>query len=470
MTYLAKRKRNCLKKAMVGLLLSSTICAQAQVAPFKKGDRVVFTGNSITDGGHYHSYIWLYYMTRFPNERIDVFNAGIGGDVAEQMYQRLDDDVFSHKPTVVTLTFGMNDAGYYDFLKPKPQADSIAKERIKQSYNSYQKIEKRFQDQPNVKKIIIAGSPYDETVKKPNNYFPGKAKAMQEIVSFQQASAQKNNWGFVDFFHPMTDINSREQAKDSTFTLGGGDRIHPSNNGHMVMAYLFLKTQGFAGKDVADITVDAQKKTVSQQVNCKVSGLQTSSTNGIRFQYLANALPYPVDTVPRGWMETKSQADGLQLVPFTQEMNREMLTVKGLQASKLYELMIDTINVGSFTGAAFDSGINLATIDKTPEYKQAMEVMYLNEERWEIERKLRQYYWMEFSFFREKGLLFADNQAALDTLNANMQKNIFLGGSRDSYLRAMHPEVRDTWRQEMALLVDKIYTLNKPKEHIISIL
>ena len=29
------------------------------VKPFKEGERAVFLGNSITDGGHYHSYIWL---------------------------------------------------------------------------------------------------------------------------------------------------------------------------------------------------------------------------------------------------------------------------------------------------------------------------------------------------------------------------------------------------------------------------
>ena len=56
------------------------------VKPFKEGERAVFLGNSITDGGHYHSYIWLYYMTRFPDMPIRVFNGGIGGDTAyEQM-------------------------------------------------------------------------------------------------------------------------------------------------------------------------------------------------------------------------------------------------------------------------------------------------------------------------------------------------------------------------------------------------
>ena len=192
---------NCMKKInsfiLVFLISISFLQSNAQVAPFKKGDRVVFTGNSITDGGHYHSYIWLYYMTRFPNERIDVFNAGIGGDVAGQIYQRLDDDVFSHNPTVVTLTFGMNDVGYYDFLKP--QADSFAKARIKESYNNFLKIEDKLKAHSNVKKILIASSPYDETVKKPNNYFPGKSKAMLEVVNFQEKSAKENNWGICRF-------------------------------------------------------------------------------------------------------------------------------------------------------------------------------------------------------------------------------------------------------------------------------
>ena len=31
---------------------------------------MVFVGNSITHGGHYHSFIWLYYMTRFPDKPI----------------------------------------------------------------------------------------------------------------------------------------------------------------------------------------------------------------------------------------------------------------------------------------------------------------------------------------------------------------------------------------------------------------
>ena len=60
-------------------IVSASLIAQ-QVSPFKKNDRVVFLGNSITEAGYYHSYIWLYYMTRFPNMPLKVIGAGVGGD------------------------------------------------------------------------------------------------------------------------------------------------------------------------------------------------------------------------------------------------------------------------------------------------------------------------------------------------------------------------------------------------------
>ena len=78
--------------AIVPLLVFQTISAQ-QVSPFKEGDRVVFLGNSITDGGRYHSFIWLYYMTRFPDMPLTIMNAGIGGDTAYDMNKRLDGDI-----------------------------------------------------------------------------------------------------------------------------------------------------------------------------------------------------------------------------------------------------------------------------------------------------------------------------------------------------------------------------------------
>ncbi len=101
-----------MKRILLSLAAALCMCASAAaqtVAPFKDGDRAVFLGNSITDGGHYHSYIWLSRSTRFPYMDLRVMNAGIGGETAGDMYKRLDGDVFSKRPTVLTVTFGMND-------------------------------------------------------------------------------------------------------------------------------------------------------------------------------------------------------------------------------------------------------------------------------------------------------------------------------------------------------------------------
>ena len=107
---------------LAAALLAGMAAPAQTIAPFKDGDRVVYLGNSITDGGHYHSYIWLYYMTRFPEMNLRMYNAGIGGETAGGMFKRLDGDVFSKRPTVLTVTFGMNDTGYMEYNGDNPEA------------------------------------------------------------------------------------------------------------------------------------------------------------------------------------------------------------------------------------------------------------------------------------------------------------------------------------------------------------
>ena len=105
-------------------MLSVFVCGNAQKtpSPFQRGDRVVFLGNSITEGGHYHSYIWLYYITHFPDMRMRMYSAGTGGDSSWDMLERIEEDVYGKNPTVVTATFGMNDSGYFEYNDDNPTA------------------------------------------------------------------------------------------------------------------------------------------------------------------------------------------------------------------------------------------------------------------------------------------------------------------------------------------------------------
>ncbi|MDB5006703.1 MAG: hypothetical protein JWP45_1096 [Mucilaginibacter sp.] len=264
--------------------LTGIVKAQT-VQPFQQGDRVVFTGNSITDGGHYHSYIWLYYLTHYPGRRITIFNAGIGGDVAQQIFERLDSDVFAHKPTVMTLTFGMNDTGYQNLKGDK--ADSVYNAKVAASLKSFALIEAKLAAHPEVKKIMISSPPYDETSKIKINTLLKKNAAILRIAAGQQKAAASNNWGYVDFNGSLTQVSLHEQQRDSLFTFNNADRIHPTNDGQMVMTYAFLKAQGLAGKKVAGVVINAPAKKVERAENCTITQPEIS-TAVIKINYLAN--------------------------------------------------------------------------------------------------------------------------------------------------------------------------------------
>jgi lysophospholipase L1-like esterase len=519
-----------MKKVFAVLLLIAAIATtNAQVAPFKAGDRIAFVGNSITEQGYYESYIWLYYMLHFPGRRIVIFNRGIGGDVAKQIYERFDDDILSSDPTVIVLTFGMNDSGYFEYLKGN--ADSVARVHVADSRHYFDLIVERLKKLPNIKKVIILGSPFDETVKLKSAVFPGKVQAMEQIAAFQAEAAKANHWGLVDFLHPMTEIDLREQKQDSTFTLTGNDRIHPGNSGHFVMAWLFLKAQGLANLPVADIVVDAKSGKLDRAENCRITNLVVSAakpvdrvspgvkqagppTSGsnpadpvasgmkqaelvasgmkradhvasgaepagpgartsaghsvMHFDYLANSLPFPVDTVPRLWGNPHRQSEALPVMPFYSEFNREMLRVNGLSSGD-YELTIDGRPIAQFTAEELGEGVNLAKLPNTPEYEQAMAVLQLNEERMGLESKLRQYSWLQYDYLRGIGRKFNDDLVTMDSVNDKSAKDWFVASKRDNYRAARYPAVRAAWEKEIKMLVDDIYTVNQPKTHHIEI-
>jgi hypothetical protein len=233
------------------------------------------------------------------------------------------------------------------------------------------------------------------------------------------------------------------------------------------MAYLFLKAQGLANHPVADVEVNAKNLRVLKSGNCKITKM-TGNADSVSFYYLAQSLPYPPDTLPRGWGNHKSQADGLKLVPFTNEFNQELLKVRGLKDGN-YKLMIDGQPIGSRTAKELEDGVNLADIKSTPEYQQAVQIQQLNEERWDIERRIREYKWMEYDFLKGKNMLYQDGVAAMDTVNKYAQKDLFVNGNKDNFTRARFKNLRDAWQKEMDVLVDEIYAINKPQNRHVTI-
>ena len=185
------------------------------------------------------------------------------------------------------------------------------------------------------------------------------------------------------------------------------------------------------------------------------------SPDQVSFTYLANSLPYPIDASHYN-NELHTQADALKVIPFMDEMNYEGLVVEGL-SDGYYLLKIGGKTIARLTAGELKRGVNLASYSNTPQNEQAQQVRQLNEQRWFMEREMREYYWMEYNLMRDKGLLWASNEAAVKTLLENRKTNPFVNMLKDYWLRFMYKSVRDDNENEQRELVERIYKMNKPQ-------
>src|SRR4029077_5699237 len=94
----------------VTLVSSSRVRAEDFALP--AGDTVVVPGDSLTAARTYGKIIENYTLLRYPDRKVRFVNAGAGGDTAAGGLARLERDVLVHKPTVVTVAYGINDIGW----------------------------------------------------------------------------------------------------------------------------------------------------------------------------------------------------------------------------------------------------------------------------------------------------------------------------------------------------------------------
>ena len=91
----------------------------------KKGDRIVFFGDSITAGGvgktGYITVMKEYLNARHPDLKLELIGAGVSGNKVPDLQSRLDKAVLARKPTIVFIYIGINDVWHSDFGKGTPK-------------------------------------------------------------------------------------------------------------------------------------------------------------------------------------------------------------------------------------------------------------------------------------------------------------------------------------------------------------
>lgn len=122
-----------------GLIVCVSTLAHAAdgKTPLKKGDRIVFLGDSITQGGGGKTgYITLIQQAldeKHKDLALKTVNAGISGNKVPDLQRRVERDVIKRKPNIVFIYIGINDVwhGLRGKGTPKDQFEAGLREVIK---------------------------------------------------------------------------------------------------------------------------------------------------------------------------------------------------------------------------------------------------------------------------------------------------------------------------------------------------
>ena len=344
--------------AVAATVIPAVAPAHGQEWPLPAGvNRVVFLGDSITYGGRYIDYVEAYFLTRFPDRRVELLNLGLpsettsglsepshaGGDFPRpDVHERLARVLERTKPDLVIACYGMND-GIYQPLSE----DRFARYRV-----GIQRL---------VDRVKAAGVPL---ILLTPPVFDVPTDPYHEVLSHYAAwlmDQRKIGWRVFDVQSPMEQHLAARRAQTLDYLLAR-DHIHPNPFGHWLIAQSLLVGLGSpANVDEAVIDFDSQKV-----VRGRVTELMTEQ-EGIRFRWFSRR-PMPFD--PQ-WDE-KSAA----LEQIADRLDRHRLVVRGVPADQ-YRLYEDTVLLGTVTRQELKAGVDMLRFSKLSANQQGGDVLKL---------------------------------------------------------------------------------------------
>ena len=361
-------------------LTSPALAADDKPFALKNGDRVVFFGDSITDQRLYTTFIETYVVTRFPKMDVTFVHSGWSGDRVTgggggPIDTRLERDVFSYKPTVVTVMLGMNDAGVRAF-----------DDKIFETYaKGYEHIVESVKEHiPGVRMTLVRPSPYDDVTREPK-FDGGYNAVLVRYGDFIEKLAKKHDLDVADLNGPVVEATKKAFASDPKDAEKlNPDRIHPGLGGQLLMAAALLKDwHAPALVSRTEVKIEGDVLVVKgSHTNFEESSLSGGLPSWTQRDFV---LPFPINLKdPVVDLAVRSSS-------VVQDLDEQPLKVIGL-ADGEYVLKIDGAAVGTFTSTQFEKGVNLAVLP-TPMARQAAEVHQLtlahNDLHWTRWRQLQ---------------------------------------------------------------------------------
>jgi len=315
--------------AFFALLVTLFVAVVAMATPLPDGTRLVFLGDSITEQLTYTRYVMNYFALRYPDVKISFRNAGWSGDTAPGGMERLQRDVLSLKPTVVTICFGMNDGGYASF-------DQDRYDRYIKSMTGLVQTLKEH----GMRVVLLTPGVVDEDIdnKGYNDTLTRYAQGVKELAASEQVAV-------FDINALMGDVQARAKRDHPKFTMIP-DSVHPDPPGQALMAYGLLKALGADGP-AASVTIDASTRGVASD-RALVKNLRVTPQS-VTFTRIDRAFPTYFDP------EAVAVYD---YAPIQQDLNQYPFQVTGLQSGD-WKLTVDDVEVGVFSADNLATGVDL---------------------------------------------------------------------------------------------------------------
>lgn len=292
---------------MLWMLLVLAGLLRAEV-PVKPGERILFLGDSITQGGTYVAMIDAAVIASAPDVKQDIISAGLASETVSglsetghadgkfprpDVHERLDRVLAGAKPKLVLACYGMN-CGVYMPLKEerfKAYRDGITKlrEKVIAAGARIIHLTPPVYDPEPIKERTDPSGAEGADFKKP---FTGYNEVL-DAYSNWLISQRANGWEVIDIHGPMKKALAEGRAKDPKFYLSK-DGVHPGTEGHAIMAQGVLDAWGIK-LSAADIATKAEYAELWKAVQAKQNLLKAAwlSSTGHKRPGVAPGLPLP---------------------------------------------------------------------------------------------------------------------------------------------------------------------------------
>jgi lysophospholipase L1-like esterase len=368
------------------LILAPLLAPQGLLGdePFflKGGERIVFFGDSITQGGLYVDYVEAFLLTRFPDKRFTLINHGISSETISGTSEtdhlprrphalpRFTRDVANWRPEVVVACFGMNDGNYHPF-------DDARFAKYKTGVRA---LIERTRDEAGARLVLLTPPPFDpyrRTVVDPNaKEFGYKYPAVDydrtlESYSRWLLTLRSDKIVVADVHAAMAEHLARRREQRVSFALAD-DGVHPNATGHWLMAQTLLLAW-HAPALCAEARIDAKG------LKAETGEIRDLRREGDSVEATWHApLPMPYDPA---W-----DPQSIALEDVSHRLNRYRLSVVGLDAPR-YRLRArfaedsEDIEVGEFARDDLAKGLDVTTLTKFPTVSLSRQVLTLVQQR-----------------------------------------------------------------------------------------